>query len=127
MVAGAVDQTALPLSRIRSLFLLLSQLHQLFKQQPQLSPAFSLYWEAGTNLIAFNADGQLWYNAAKDCAFDNPSGRIDFWYLVICHELAHNIVHAHNSDFSQAMSEIVLTFSQDLRQFQDRFAGQHRV
>ena len=109
-----VFQSLLPVSQIQDLFVLLLELHKIFSSRRQLDqqPPFQVYWEPGTDVIAFNVNGELWYNAAKDRALQNIAARSKFWYLVICHELAHNFVHAHNSNFSQHMSEIVLTYSQ---------------
>ena len=114
------DPPQLPLRRIQGLFALPYSLHRLFSRQAcQQAPSF-VYWETNTNLIAFNLSNQLWYNAAKDCALDDLQARSNFWYLVICRELAHNDVKDHNSAFAQEMGQIVLTFSRDFQYWQAR-------
>lgn len=109
-----IAESSVPVSQIQGLFALLVELHKLFsaRRQAATQQPFQVYWEVDTDLIAFNAHGNLWYNAAKDSAFHDTAARSRFWYLVICHELAHNFIHGHDSDFSQQMSEIVLTYSQ---------------
>ena len=55
------------------------------------------------------------YNAAMDYSLPDLPASSRYWYLNSCHELALNSVHAHDSEFSQRMSEIVLTFSSSFK------------
>jgi hypothetical protein len=66
-------------------------------------PQFFIFYDQDRRLIAFNKSGQLWFNAAASPDLSkahNPGcAAARFWFLVICHELAHNKVQAH-TEFS---------------------------
>lgn len=65
-----------------------------------------VYYDPGSSTIAFNKGKgqQLWFNAAVTVSTRGFSSegeaRVRFWFLVCAHELAHNTVSGHDSDFS---------------------------
>jgi hypothetical protein len=87
---------------------------------------FYVFWDPAANMIAFNKGGQLWFNAAAgpdSAGADVGSGRARFWFLTVCHELAHNVVGPHNSEFAGAMGALVLHFSHHFRAYMARHFG----
>ena len=88
---------------------------------------FYVYYDPDRSAIAFNRGGQLWFNAAvkvDTTGFKSPLyGLARFWYLVCCHELAHNQVKSHNSSFSDACSAITLQYAESFTAFAERFCG----
>lgn len=78
-----IASSSVPVSQIQGLYALLVELHKLFSARRQeVQQPFQVYWEVDTDIIAFNADGSLWYNAAKDGAVQDTTARSRFWYLV---------------------------------------------
>lgn len=67
--------------------------------------------------VAFNlwppgsAAGEVWYNAAADPAEGGPQLRAAQWFLTACHELAHNWVRSHDSQFADTMGQIVMRYT----------------
>lgn len=87
---------------------------------------YHVFWDPDTRVIAFNSNGRLWFNAAAGPASagaDVGAGRARFWFLTVCHELAHNVVGPHNSEFSGSMAALVLHFSHHFRAFMARHFG----
>ncbi|KAI1104289.1 hypothetical protein F4804DRAFT_200439 [Jackrogersella minutella] len=73
--------------------------------------AVHIFYEHGGNTIAFNRDGSIFCNLRffiqlhVDQSGNHPSGESRasaavWWWVVIAHELAHNLVHPHNADHS---------------------------
>ena len=67
-------------------------------------------------MIAFNCNGECWYNAANDVASAQAGRRCDHWFLTACHELAHNFEKSHGTTFADVNSQIVLRYSDRYRQ-----------
>lgn len=101
----------LPGLQIQELFNLLTKLHRLFSDALD---AFQIYYAPNDGVIAFNRGDRLWYNAAYDDARANPRARAEFWFLTICHELAHHYCpdNRHDSRFSDYACKITLEYSQ---------------
>ncbi|KAI1138727.1 hypothetical protein F5Y05DRAFT_349301 [Hypoxylon sp. FL0543] len=69
--------------------------------------AIHIFYEQGGNTIAFNREGSIFCNLRFFIQLhaDQPSGEgrasaMVWWWVVIAHELAHNLVHPHNADHS---------------------------
>lgn len=107
-----------PQDQLDGLFTLLISLHKVFQQDESPLPTFHVYHDRTDGIIAFNARDEVWYNAAQDLQVQNIGARAEFWYLAICHEVAHHFVHDHNQDFSSYMSKLVLEYSRGFREAQ---------
>ena len=71
---------------------------------------FHLCYDDNTSIVAFNRDGSIFYNVAY---FDVESTEDEFfwkWFIITCHELAHNTEHYHDKRF-------VFTFQQILNEY----------
>lgn len=90
-------------------------------------PQFFVYYDPNKSSIAFNRAGQLWFNAAVEVdvsGYKNAAyGFGRFWFLVVCHELAHNRVKQHNSRFADACSAITLEYADRFKAFAHSFCG----
>ncbi|KAI2470275.1 hypothetical protein F4781DRAFT_181900 [Annulohypoxylon bovei var. microspora] len=69
--------------------------------------AIHIFYEQGGNTIAFNRDGSIFCNLRfyMQLHAGQPSGEARasaavWWWVVLAHELAHNLVHPHNADHS---------------------------
>ena len=112
----------LPLAHpFRTLHTLLTELHNGVFLEDRGSATFFLYHDPGDGVIAFHSGGgQLWYNAAADCKAGDARARSEFWYHVVCHELAHHFVREHDSEFSQYVGKITLEYSRSFFELQQR-------
>ena len=107
-----------PQDQLDGLFTLLIRLHTVFQEDNSPLPTFHVYHDRTDGIIAFNSCDEVWYNAAQDLQIQNIGARAEFWYMTICHELAHHFVHDHNTDFSSYMSKLVLEYSRGFREAQ---------
>jgi len=73
-----------------------------FDIQPP-SSSISVFWEEA-NVVAFNSGGSLFFNAfhMDTSKSDLTIGVAHFWYVTICHELAHNKHPGHGLPHEQA-------------------------
>ncbi|KAF2756269.1 hypothetical protein EJ05DRAFT_478282 [Pseudovirgaria hyperparasitica] len=79
-----------------------------------------IFYDAGSSTIAFNLGGALFFNAWWFWALhgegqaEGKRATItevwDYWYIVACHELAHNLVKEHSSAHEYLLQEISLRF-----------------
>lgn len=90
-------------------------------------PQFYVYYDPERSSVAFNRGGQLWFNAATQVdvsGIRNTSYAVcRFWFLVVCHELAHNQVECHNSRFANACSAITLQYADRFKVFAQQHCG----
>jgi hypothetical protein len=103
--------------QIQELFNLLTRLHRLFASAPD---AFQLYYCPGDGIIAFNKGDRLWYNAGYDQKVTDKGARAEYWYHIICHELAHHYVRDHDTFFSQYVGKITLEYGKAFYAFVER-------
>ncbi len=74
--------------------------------------ALRIFWESG-NLIAFNQNGELFFNAyflphgTSDTFGETTIDIFNFWYVIFCHELAHNVESGHEKRHESAMEQII--------------------
>ncbi|KAK5656128.1 hypothetical protein OQA88_4888 [Cercophora sp. LCS_1] len=75
------------------------------------SRSLHIFYDDHGGTIAFNSNGSIfcnlrWFNQLHSAKFRSPSGsggRIEattWWWVVLAHELAHNLVELHNSEHS---------------------------
>jgi hypothetical protein len=72
--------------------------------------SISIFYEPGSKTIAFNSAGSLFCNyhyfkqLHQSQLLQNPGSSrgeaLIYWWVVLCHELAHNLVSDHSSDHS---------------------------
>ncbi|KAI5849605.1 hypothetical protein DFP73DRAFT_541210 [Morchella snyderi] len=66
-----------------------------------------IFYDEVGNTIAFNTNGSLFCNLrfylqlhAKDVTMGDSSQALIYWFVVLCHELAHNLVQVHDEKHS---------------------------
>jgi hypothetical protein len=64
-----------------------------------------IYYNDSTSSIAFNNNGELFFNLKvytilhdEECKIKPTSNAMTYWYMTICHELAHNFIQSHSSE-----------------------------
>lgn len=73
----------------------------------------AIFYDSSGNTIAFNSNKALYFNIRF---FVNlHSNRIDaacysYWYTVFAHELAHNLVTAHNKEHGKFTESIIALY-----------------
>lgn len=71
------------------------------------APKFIRIFYDKSNLMAFNQDRALFFNFKIYLDLYKIEPTIDamtYWYMVICHELAHKFVNDHNSEHEVSIS-----------------------
>ena len=75
----------------------------------------AIYYDSNGTTIAFNADKSLYFNLRYYCALHQNKADIamcySYWYLTFAHELAHNLVTAHNKEhgsFTESIAALYL-------------------
>lgn len=70
----------------------------------------NIVWE-DTQRIAYNWNRSLFFNLCYAEVLMNagklPLEMMDFWYPIVCHELAHNSYSAHNAEHSRATEALI--------------------
>ncbi|GES75147.1 hypothetical protein GLOIN_2v1492018 [Rhizophagus clarus] len=63
-----------------------------------------IYYDNSTSSIAFNNNGALFFNLKvyiilhdEKCKIKPTIYAMTYWFMTLCHELAHNIILPHNS------------------------------
>jgi hypothetical protein len=85
------------------------------------------YWDLTGDTIAFNRGKSLFFNAKYYMGLHYPKRDTReskeayfYWFMIFCHELAHNFVHAHNASHEFWMTsfaqEFMGVFIQKLKQ-----------
>ncbi|KAF2397236.1 hypothetical protein EJ06DRAFT_551258 [Trichodelitschia bisporula] len=72
------------------------------------SSVVHIFHDPGATTIAFNKGGALFFNFAfwdslHAASWERGEARVDalaYWYVTLCHELAHNLVEAHSAAHS---------------------------
>jgi len=71
----------------------------------------NIFYDKRSTVIGFNSDNKLFLNAR--CHHEINYGTVSpikYWFIVICHELAHNEVKLHNAAFSSVFENIILYY-----------------
>ncbi|KAL7551449.1 hypothetical protein ACHAWF_014635 [Thalassiosira exigua] len=76
----------------------------------------AVYYEPSGNTIAFNSNRALYFNLRFFCALHQT--RVDgacysYWYMTFAHELAHNLVTAHNKEHGSFTESIAALYLPD--------------
>ena len=117
------EHIGLPAHQLDGLFTILQRLCRIFQKDGSALPTFHVYHDPHDGIIAFNSADKMWYNAAQDVMVHDVAARAEFWYLTICHELAHHFVRDHNSEFSNYVGKLVLEYGQGFREAQADLAS----
>ena len=66
----------------------------------------NIFYDENTNSVAFNRDGKLFFNLKfyfelheEECKNGLTTDAMTYWFTIFCHQLAHNFVKEHNSEF----------------------------
>jgi len=94
---------------------ILAQAAAIFELSPQTINVF--HDEQGSS-IAFNSNGSLFCNLRyfmqlHEAQMDSHEGKVDalvYWFVTLCHELAHNLVKEHDSRHSFYTESFVAQF-----------------
>jgi hypothetical protein len=74
----------------------------------------SIYYDPDGSTIAFNSNKAFHFNLRFFHAIHrhdwNSKGCYSYWYTVFCHELAHNLVSAHNKEHGKYTESIVMLY-----------------
>ncbi len=73
-----------------------------------------IYYDPNGNTIAFNSNKAFHFNLRFFHALHrhdwNSKSCYSYWYTVFCHELAHNLVSAHNKEHGKYTESIVMLY-----------------
>lgn len=120
--SGKHTLSAMHASASRLYSLVLALLSNVFGASLGASRIFVIY-DPDSSTIAFNRGNgqQLWFNTAVTVSSSGFSSeaeaRMRFWFLVCAHELAHNTICGHDSDFSDVSNAIVLQYAKKYEAF----------
>ncbi|KAL1980877.1 hypothetical protein VTN96DRAFT_3373 [Rasamsonia emersonii] len=88
--------------------------------------SISIFYDPGGKTIAFNRAGSLFCNYLyfkqlheTRLSQDPVNGRAEalvYWWVILCHELAHNLVEDHSSDHSYYTEGFVVQYFQKVAQ-----------
>jgi hypothetical protein len=74
----------------------------------------AIYYDGGGNTIAFNSHKAFHFNLRFFHALHrhewNSRGCYSYWFTVFCHELAHNLVSAHNKEHGKYTESIITLY-----------------
>ncbi|KAL9187467.1 hypothetical protein ACHAXT_001570 [Thalassiosira profunda] len=76
----------------------------------------AIYYEPTGNTIAFNSNKALYFNVRYFCALHEnqvDTACYSYWYMVAAHELAHNLVTAHNKEHGSFTESIAAMYLPD--------------
>ena len=76
----------------------------------------AIYHEPNGNTIAFNSNKALYFNLRFFCALHQnhvDSACYSYWYMTFSHELAHNLVSAHNKEHGSFTENIAALYLPD--------------
>jgi len=79
----------------------------------------AIYYEPTGNTIAFNSNKALYFNLRFFCALHQNSvdsyyyACYSYWYMTFAHELAHNLVSAHNKEHGSFTESIAALYLPD--------------
>jgi hypothetical protein len=74
-----------------------------------------IFYDGTSNSIAFNRNRELFFNLKfyrelhdEECKIIPTINAMTYWFMMFCHELAHNFIQHHNSEHE--VSGILLLF-----------------
>ena len=83
----------------------------------------AIYYEPNGGTIAFNSNKALYFNLRFFCALHQSSvdrACYSYWYMVFAHELAHNLVTAHNKEHGSFTESIAALYLPDFVKLLDQ-------
>ncbi|CAJ0849192.1 15951_t:CDS:10, partial [Entrophospora sp. SA101] len=111
-----VESKVLTYARLKSIgnfIKILKDLCEVFELNPK---TINIFYDPEVDMIAFNSAKSLFFNlefyiSLHDSNGQPPSADVMFyWFMSMCHELAHNFVYAHNSDHEYYLSSYCRTY-----------------
>ena len=116
-----VEPTAAKAEAAKSLYSLLERLlRHVFAEGSSVSN-LNIFFDDRSSTIAFNnGRSQLWFNAHHDPSNADRHARELFWFHTVCHELAHQYVSGHNSEFADVVGAITYKQSKSGRRYLQR-------
>ena len=89
------------LKHINQFINILKNLADVFKLEPK---DIHIFYDSSSNSIAFNRDQALFFNLKfylelhdDECKIKPTINAMTYWFMMFCHELAHNFIHDHDS------------------------------
>jgi hypothetical protein len=86
----------------------------------------AIYYEPKGNTIAFNSNKALYFNLRYFCALHQQHvniGCYSYWFMTFAHELAHNLVTAHNKEHGSFTESIAAMYLPDFTQLMSRIGA----
>ena len=85
---------------------------------PVAAATLHVYYDENGNSMAFNRQGSLFFNyrffaQLQLNGMNDPRAKAQalvYWWVILCHELAHNLVDSHSSDHSLYTEQFVATY-----------------
>ncbi|CAG8667582.1 14381_t:CDS:2, partial [Rhizophagus irregularis] len=72
-----------------------------------------IFYDENASSIAFNNNGELFFNLKvytilhdEECKIKHTIYAMAYWFMTLCHELAHNIILSHNSGHEKFICQI---------------------
>lgn len=96
-------------------------LEQVFSFIPTLNfNSCKIFMDGSSSLIAFNFNTVLYFNLRYfyQCHYSmklhKTFSACAFWYVITCHELAHNVESSHNQVHGKITEELIFSFMENL-------------
>ena len=67
----------------------------------------AIFISQDTSLVAFNYNGLIMFNAAACMLTMEKPTAISYWFVVLCHELAHNKIPYHGKDHASLTESLI--------------------
>ncbi len=86
----------------------------------------AIYYELKGSTIAFNSNKALYFNLRFFCALHQQNVNIasySYWYMTFAHELAHNLVTAHNKEHGSFTENIAMMYLPDFAKLVSRMGS----
>ncbi|CAG8452462.1 4909_t:CDS:2 [Funneliformis mosseae] len=76
-----------------------------------------VYYYDDSSKVAFNKDKALYFNFKSylelhddECKFGNICNAMSYWFIMVCHELAHNFALEHNATHEYYFTSYVMAY-----------------
>merc|ERR1711982_120449 len=83
----------------------------------------AIYYEPAGRTIAFNSNKSLYFNLRYFCSLHQnhvDAACYSYWYMTFAHELAHNLVTAHNKEHGSFTESIGALYLPDFAELLSR-------
>jgi hypothetical protein len=75
----------------------------------------SIFYDKNISTIAFNRNRKMFFNLRfylglhdEDCKIKPTSNVMTYWFMIFCHELAHNFIQQHSSEHEVSSTKIFI-------------------